>query len=591
MLSKIHVLRFAVCLLGIGSLHAAADFVAPAEGPVAFRRDKVPLDAETMANLSRELETLATGLDGSAAENRRAAAQMLALSTALDPSNTSARELITRLQEGGAHAKSVPDQITKAQAKVWQLIGWLCTREAGNQGQALAACLADVIVISDPKHPQSATLRAVGELGAWKGWIPDLSAYEPKALKQASAAPPEAKVPVVKVPAIKLTKASVRTVLWRNIRSDKPGKWVLAAAPLNMLAEEGPHQKDTAPNDFLLIIDTPPDGASREQLTTTIHNLLQKQHETLPSGWCVIISSKELQQSSLSGKRQSFSAAAAVLASAAITGHEPDATIIGTVNENGAFKLPTNFWNQLNALGKGNGERLVLPAAAAEYLPALLAFENAQFFLDREVVLAANFQELLDLSAKLPNESIAKSSAKFQEIRSKAGTQPVNQYVDNTFIRRRLADLSLEAPYHYSAKLLGMQGAGNRPTLIPRVVLIPELRNAISPMAWILTDGDLPNPSFRPHTFAQLTQTYESCRTQVDRLARYVQKDDRELFDRVKSMIATIPAIERAARAQGAEYFFVGAVATARNTLLSYYDEVAKDLVDGTEKPAAAPAN
>lgn len=590
MFSKIHFLRFAACLVGIGTLHAAADFVGPAEGPVSFRRDKVPLDAETMANLSKQLEVLATNLDGATAEHRRGAAQMLALATALDPSNSSARERITRLQKGGHQAKAAPDQITKAQTKVWQLIGWLGTREAGNQGQALAACLADVIVISDPKHPQAATLRAAGERGAWKDWIPELSAYEPKVLEPPLEPLSRAGEPVVKAPEIKLTKAGVRTVLWCKMNGEKPAKWVLAAAPLKMSAEEIPH-KGAAPVAFLITIPTTPDGAGLEQLATNLHSLLQKQYGKLPSGWGVTITSKELQQSSLSGKRQSLSAAAAVLASAAITGCEPDATIIGIADEKGNFKLPVNFWDQLNALGKGNGERLILPAAAAEYLPGMLAFENAQFFLDREVVLAANFQELLDLSAKIPSESIAKISARFQEIRSKAGTQSVNQYVDNTFVRRRLADLTQEAPYHYSARLLGIQGAGNRPTLLPRIVLIPELRNAIAPMAWILTESDLPNSSFKPHTFAQLTQTYENCRSQVDRLARYVQKDDREIYDRVKSMITAIQAMERAARAQGAEYLFEGAVATARDTVLKSYDEVSHDLAEGPEKPATAPAN
>ncbi|MEO8614025.1 MAG: hypothetical protein ABI600_02705 [Luteolibacter sp.] len=589
-LSKIHVLRFAACLVGIGNLHAAADFVAPAEGPVAFRRDKVPLDANTMANLSKQLEVLAASLDRGTAENRRGVAQMLALATALDPSNSSARGLIASFQKGSPQAKSTPDQIAKAQARVWQLIGWLETPEAGNQGKALAACLVDVMVISDPKNPQADALHDAGERGAWAGWIPDRSAYEPKVLAQTREAPPKDAEPVVKSSGVKLTKARVRTVLWRNIGGDKAANWVLAAAPLSMSAEEIPRE-DAGPPDFLLTILTSPDGRNLEQLAGSLQSLLQKQYGKLPSGWGVTIDSKELQQSSLSGKRQSISAAAAVLASAAITGIEPDATIIGLVDGNGAFKLPVNFWDQLNALGKGNGERLILPAAAAEYLPALLAFENARFFLDHEVVLAANFQELLDLSAKVSKESITKISARFQEIRSKAGTQPVNQYVDNPFIRRRLADLSQEAPYHYSAKMLAIQGAGNRPTLIPRTILIPELRNAVAPIAWILTDDGVSNLNLKPHTIALLTQTYESCRTQVERLARYVQKDDREIFDHVKALVAAIQSMERAARARGADYLVEGALATARDVVIEAYGKVEIELGDGSNTPATAPAN
>ena len=56
----------------------AGNFAVPAEGPVAFRRDRLPLDAGTMAELSRQLVTLAEGLSAETAVNRRAAAQVLA---------------------------------------------------------------------------------------------------------------------------------------------------------------------------------------------------------------------------------------------------------------------------------------------------------------------------------------------------------------------------------------------------------------------------------------------------------------------------------------------------------------------------------
>ena len=59
-----------------------------------------------------------------------------------------------------------------------QDLAWLETPEAGSQGHALAACLADVLLISDPKYPNPGTLPAAGERGAWSGWIPDLAAYE-----------------------------------------------------------------------------------------------------------------------------------------------------------------------------------------------------------------------------------------------------------------------------------------------------------------------------------------------------------------------------------------------------------------------------
>ena len=79
------------------------------------------------------------------------------------------------------------------------------------------------------------------------------------------------------------------------------------------------------------------------------------------------------------------------------------------------------FWYQLQALGKGKGQRLVLPAEAAAYLPSILAMEKPEFFFDYEVLLASDFKQLLDLTAKKPKEPLASATAKFREIRERAG--------------------------------------------------------------------------------------------------------------------------------------------------------------------------
>lgn len=575
----------------MGTLLTAADFVAPAEGPVAFRRDKVPLDSDTMGSLSKQLGSLVGGLDITTAAGRRTAAQMLALATALDPSNLAARELISSLQNGTPPPIPDPAAVEKYQMKIWQYISWLETPEAGDQGKALAACLADVIAVSDPGNPRAGAIRTAGERGAWTGWIPPVSAYETKALTKIEIPEPDAGTTPPKAPEIFLKKAEVHTPIWRREGKDVPKefgnnvpkKWVLSSSLLRMTAAQDSENKE----DFTVIIRAAPDGGSLEGLGTTIHNLLKKQHSLLPAGLKVTITSDELQKSALSGKRQSISGAAAVLASAAVTGQEPDATIIGIVDEKGTFKLPTGFWEQLDSLDRGNGGRLVLPAAAAEYLPSILAFERAQFFLDYEVVLASNFQELLDLSAKNPNESIAKVSAKFQEIRSKAGTQAASQYVANSFIRRRLADLAQEAPYHFSARMLAIQGVGNRPTQVPRVVLIPELRRAIEPVAWLVN----PDESFEGHVennkIEKITQTFEACRSQVDRLDRYVMKEDRDLFGRVKEVVSDIRSIERAARSRGEDYVVRESVVSARKVLVDAHQGISEALAESGGESAS----
>ena len=77
-----------------------AEFVPPAEGPVPFRRDKLPVDVDTMTALSRQVTVLAEAEAGETAEQRRAVAQMAALALALDPSNRQARDLVAAAEKG-----------------------------------------------------------------------------------------------------------------------------------------------------------------------------------------------------------------------------------------------------------------------------------------------------------------------------------------------------------------------------------------------------------------------------------------------------------------------------------------------------------
>lgn len=117
-------LKVAGLLLVTGSLGFAGNFVMPSEGPVAFRRDRLPLDADAMKELSRELVTLAKGAEIKLAVGRRTAAQMLALSTALDPSNTEARELASQLQKDLGTTVTDPQEIEQSKTRIWQYLAW-----------------------------------------------------------------------------------------------------------------------------------------------------------------------------------------------------------------------------------------------------------------------------------------------------------------------------------------------------------------------------------------------------------------------------------------------------------------------------------
>ena len=582
------MLRVAGLSLAAATCLFAQKFAPPAEGPVAFRRDRIPLDAEAMAGLSRQLATLAEGLDFKTAANRRAAAQMLALAVTLDPANSKTRELIARFQAEKHLPPADPQEAGRAREQIWQHLTWLETPESGTPGQALAACLTDVMLVSDPAHPRAEALRAAGERGAWQGWIPELGAYETVAAVKPK--PPEEVVAAVPAkPGILLSKARVFTPLWKNVGNDESMKWVLCRAPLQMSAAIIPAGEGES-SPFSVTIGATNDDHRLSRLHIALRAILKQQHGSLPAGGRVTITSSALETSLKSNKSHAISAAAAVLASSAISGREPDATIIGLIDESGAFKLPQRFWEQLTSLGPGQGGRLVLPAAAAAYLPSMLALENPGFFLEYEVLLASNFRELLDLTEKSPSENLEKTSAQFREIREKATSQVIGNYLSNSFVRRRLEELAQQAPYHYSAKMLALQGSGNRPAYISRAVLAAELRRVIEPLDWLAQRDYY---SLSKAKSDQLRSAQDTFRSEADRLFRCTEKGDRQLLARAQEIATAIRTLERTLKTRD-EFNAEGSEGSggfsAYSALARVHAEITAELATAIGNPEAASA-
>jgi len=576
------LLRIAALIVGTGSLLCAADltlFVPPAEGPVAFRRDKIPLDADTMVSLSKHLETLARGLGADAAVNRRAAAQMLALALALDPANTRAREVITGYKENRHKPDAELIQLENSRAAVWQAIGWLESPDSGSNGQALANCMKDVIAISDPKNPKASSLRDAGEKGQWTGWIPAITAYEPQREITKTETPKErvkefTDTSVGKT-AVLLDHAEVHTMLWKRTKKDGVTKWVFTPAPLQMSISKL-EKDDTGNHDFSIAVGSAWSSTTFTKVEATLKNLLEKQHPDLPKDIRVTITSKELEESLQSRKLHTISAAVAVLANAAITGVEPDAIVIGQIDESGDYKLPPAFWDQIQALGKGKGRHLVLPAEAEPLMPAILAMENPGFFLDYEVLLAPDLKGLLEIMTQKPDSPLAGVLAKFREIREKAGTKDIRQYIANSFVRGRLAEITQETPNHLSARMLLIQAEGKRPTLVTRKVLAAELRHALEPMEWIC---DKPDEDLTTQCIPKLLTTFELCRNNVEGFDRHVEKADRDLLDRTRAVVTAIRDTERIARTRGESYYVRVAVRSARSDLVAKHKELSDLLV------------
>lgn len=599
----------------MGVALGAADFIPPEEGPVPFRRDKIPLNVEEMMWLSHQLDEMARGWNPTTDVHRRAAAQMLALALALDPANANARNLVSEYEQN--HHQAPGDRASREPQPERMLadMKWLESEPAGHDGHALAACLKDILTLTDPKRSEPGEWRESDELGAWTGWIPTIADYHDRRMAATPATPETApESPPAPAPApvakreILLRVAQVHTLFWRPPGKSASANWVLAPARLEMTASQSDEPPKTI-TPFRLVIGTSQAAGHFAQMSVALCHLLQKTHAPLPTGTRIsITTSPDLDQALPSHPPPSISAAAAVLASAALTGCQPEAIIIGQLDETGTFRLPPDVWKQLQSLGKGNGQRLVMPSEAAPFLEALLAMENPEFFLQYEVLLASNFNQLLDLTAKTPGPGHAKSSHSFHEICSKLGSQNVRPYIANRFVRQRLAEILQESPCHYSAKMLLVQSSGTRPTHVPRMVVAAELRRALEPINPIVEMANLirapwrANPDnkiapnklgvyeFSPSDVAKFGPASDLSRSLIDGLERYTEKNDRDLLDRVRKIHGAIRSLERATRTRGYPYEVIEAVRVACDDLLALHKEMSAMLArEAGEAPPSLP--
>ncbi|MEI7929220.1 MAG: hypothetical protein WCH40_11775, partial [Verrucomicrobiales bacterium] len=405
------MLKGLLCSMLFASMAVAAPFAAPAEGPIPFRRDRLPMDVDTMAGISRQMSLLAKTLDLEVALNRRAAAQSLALAVALDPSNREARDQLSDLADEKNPAAPDGAEVDRAKTQVWNILSWLEASEAGQDGQALGACLLDVLVILDPANPKSQAGKGRSDPGQWAEWVPALASYEEQVnAKLPNPTPHESPVPTTEGSdsAIRRKSAEVATPLWTY---DKSVDNVLIH-PMVISMEAWVDDDEIERRGFDVSLENTENSWLFRKTSRDAMTALKVLDDRFPEGGCVLLTVGKGVDYNEAKNRQTISAATAVLMDAAVSGREPHATVMGIVSENGSLKMPARAWDKLRALSGGSGGRLVLPREAEDMLSSVLVVEDPAFFMKFEVILADNLKELIEFSAKDGENEVSDASAK-----------------------------------------------------------------------------------------------------------------------------------------------------------------------------------
>ncbi|MCW1921960.1 hypothetical protein OKA05_05310 [Luteolibacter arcticus] len=517
-------------------LPAMAAFVPPAEGPVPFRRDKLPVDVDTMTALSRQVIVLAAAEDGEGAGERRAVAQMAALALALDPANRQARDLIAAAAKGEKPGTSDEKELERARNRAWQTLSWLEMPEAGTDANALAACLGDVLAVADPRHPKAK--EHSGEKGAWKDWVAAKEAFQTKEAVKPVEPDPESgdggEKPVKPAETLALADLELAMPLW--VQNVETGEESLQAVKVTFHGELSGKGK----TEFMVAGE----GVS-ERLAKPFRALetaMTARHGSLPSGLTVSLGFGKATYS-LPRNGNALTGTTALLLEGALTGKVPTAITLAQVGEGGKLELPPKFWKSLKALAAmPGGGRVILPEQAAEFLPSLLTMDQAAFFMKREILLASTVDELCDLAAATPEGAAGDAMKRFSEIRKVGEGKALGTFAAHPATQQRLKELTDVMPKHASARMLALQGSGARARFLPRQVLAREIRTALEPAAMLanlqIKNGD-------DEADHGLDKAHETSRTMLDALSGYIDIRDRDLHKAALEVTDSLRTLSR----------------------------------------------
>lgn len=592
----------ALLTLCAGTLPLAAEFVPPAEGPVPFRRDKLPVDVDTMVAISRQLTIFTGARVADDPDELRAVAQMSALALALDPVNRDARALIDTLKAGGAPQPAAAEDLERARNRAWQVLAWLEMPEAGADGQALAACLGDVLAMADPRHPKARDRRSAGEQGAWKGWVADETAFRPKETdakpgmekeEETDPEPPDTEEKVAV--ALALKELSSAMPVWHYDKELKQMK--LAVVPVLLKASIlEPHDDedddDDKPKPPAFEVQVPGEGMT-ERFSKSMQQVeaaIAGRHGSLPAGLQARLNFGKVDYS-MTRNGTALTGTTALLIDGAISGKIPTAITLAVVGEDGKLELPPRFWQTLRALSasQSTGTRLILPDEAADFLTALVVMDDAAFFMKNEVLLAGSVDELCDFATPTPEAGIADGLKRFDEVRKVGQGKALGTFVAHPATQARLRELAWVMPEHASARMLALQGSGSRPRFLQRSILAREIRSGLEPVGILMSGGpDDVDPE-------ELEKAHEASRAQLDGLAGYIDIRDRDLHKAATDVADSLRPLARLLPKKDSDGSsgLVRKQAEAYNSARSEYTRVLRELNaaagDADEFPLAEP--
>tara|TARA_Y100000766_G_C18907194_1_gene606447 strand:- start:2366 stop:3460 length:1095 start_codon:yes stop_codon:yes gene_type:complete len=231
---------------------------------------------------------------------------------------------------------------------------------------------------------------------------------------------------------------------------------------------------------------------------------------------------------------QAISGPAALLIHSSLTGKplRPGVTLVAEVASDGSLTRPLHSWNYLRALRLAPGGRLLVPPDFEPELRAMIALEDPAFFLRWEVLIVSSIDTALNLASENSDPAgLAATSQLYEELRDVGRDKDVGQLCVNAKVRERLSEITSRVPFHYSAKMLLVQGdATLRPTRVEREVAGRILRSALEPVGRI---SQLPLSQL---SAKRLLTAGEATSAEIERFSKFISPADKDLLQEAQEV-------------------------------------------------------
>ncbi|MGJ8725434.1 MAG: hypothetical protein ACSHYB_12825 [Roseibacillus sp.] len=531
-----------------------ACFVPPAEDILLFRRDALKLDANRQELLAKDLVTLAnrpTALKDPA--ESRATAQLLALASNLAPKSKAplnTAKIFADLPED--YLVPVVDY-TEPLENISRTVLFLLEDPDQKEHFAVAQMLLDPLATITPELGIMSARPSAEESPRWRRAVAPAASFvkQPEPLPSveenemneenslaggSNDIPEEPEEKPFKKVADFEDSVMVPVILREAESAGGKIRPQVRALLFEGKLKEGSHNVKLPLNKYSKTLP--------ESLSIAESNLRNNHDSEIVAG----VSGKFVlgKQNYLDTNGHTLAFPMAILMEGLLSERKPldNLVVLGKLTRNGTIeapKLPWQFLEILLASTSDEPRRLLIAPQMTPLLISFLTQQNEDFFFDFDIFQVATLEEALELSFENTTpENTTQAITKFQEIRRVGAEKSTSVFVSNPHVLTRLTEVQEIEPRHLSATLLKMRGSGSYPQNHSTKALAAIIQSSLMPLS------NIPYSSSRGLNASTLEEIHETCRANLDPLARYIAMGDREMYDSALDLANRVRTLARA---------------------------------------------